>query len=475
MEDSTQKLADMVTAIKFETLPKAVVHEAKRVLLDSIGCAIAGVVTDKGKYSVELARRLAGPAESTILGTGDKVSCSSAAFANGELINALDWDALLVPGHVTPFVIPAPLALAESNRASGKDLIVATVLGHEVSARMSLAMTPMRSFVAEGPEWGKVEWHADFGYGPNIFGGVIGAGKVLHFEQEEMLNAVGLAGHMCPISGENNWMRHGPTFMYKYGSPGWVSLAATIAALLSQIGYTGNPTVLDGEYGFWRCFGSERWEPEALIGGLGEKWHFLTIHFKPYPACGCMHTALDCLISIIEKNDIKPEEIEHIDVLADPIVEFPNWYNRDIETHIDAQFKMAYSYAVAANRVKIAPEWQDLHTITDPKIIRFMDKISVGAHPDYGKRALEDKTFLASHIASVEVKAGGKVFREERKYAKGIASPEEFRMTDDELIGKFRNNISRTVPWKRIDRAVESIMELERIEDVSKIFEAFVI
>ena len=125
MSSLTQELAKFAAEIKFEDLPQTVVHEAKRVLLDSIGCALAGIAVDKGKIPVELARRSGGSPESSIIGVGGKVSCSNAAFANGELINALDYDTILVPpGHVTPYVIPAPLAVAESVGASGSFLSV---------------------------------------------------------------------------------------------------------------------------------------------------------------------------------------------------------------------------------------------------------------------------------------------------------------------------------------------------------------
>lgn len=97
----TDVLAIFAFETKFENLPGTVVHEAKRILLDSIGCALAGISTDKGKIAVQLAERLGGPSESSIIGRGDKVSCNSAAFTNGELINALDYDTILVPpGHI---------------------------------------------------------------------------------------------------------------------------------------------------------------------------------------------------------------------------------------------------------------------------------------------------------------------------------------------------------------------------------------
>ena len=97
MNSFGQELARFVVETKFEHLPEAVVHEARRIFLDSIGCALAGITTDKGKISIALARRLGGPPESAIIGIGDKVSYCNAAFANGELINRWDSDPVVVP------------------------------------------------------------------------------------------------------------------------------------------------------------------------------------------------------------------------------------------------------------------------------------------------------------------------------------------------------------------------------------------
>ena len=107
MSSLSQELAKFVIETKFDDLPEDVVHEGKRSLLDSIGSAIAGVTIDKGKIAVTVVKRLGGPQESSIIGVGDRVSCSNAAFANGELVNGLDYDA--VP-HIPPIctLIPHP-------------------------------------------------------------------------------------------------------------------------------------------------------------------------------------------------------------------------------------------------------------------------------------------------------------------------------------------------------------------------------
>ena len=115
-----------------EGLPAEVVHEAKRSLLDALGCGIAGLATDKGRIAAVTAKRLAGPGESSILGLGDRVSCANAALADGELINGLDYDAI---PHIQPFVILPALAIAESIGATGKELIVSTAIAQEVAEK----------------------------------------------------------------------------------------------------------------------------------------------------------------------------------------------------------------------------------------------------------------------------------------------------------------------------------------------------
>ncbi len=120
MAENTKKLAEFVHTSKFSNLPTDVIHQTKRTLLDAVGCAIAGRSMQAAKLAIELAIRLGGPKESTIIGSNAKVACNNAAFANGQLINAQDFD----PGsieHDSAGVIAGALALAEATGASGKD------------------------------------------------------------------------------------------------------------------------------------------------------------------------------------------------------------------------------------------------------------------------------------------------------------------------------------------------------------------
>ena len=286
---------DFLIETEFENLPPEVIHEAKRSLLDALGCAVAGIATDKGKIAVSLAKRLGGPQESTIMGVGDKVSCTNAAMANGELINGLDFDAI---SHIHPFAIPPALAMAESAKASGKDLILSTVLAQEVAKRFVLALSNMLAKLTEEARTPDVFGNSN----ETIFGATAGAGKILKINAEQMAHALGIAAYLCPLPVCRDWEDTIPKSMIKYVSAGWVSQTAVTAALLAQEGYTGNPHVFDGEYGFARFYGAERWAPEMVVEGLGDKWRFMEMAYKPYPCCRFFHGSTGCLYQYYRKE-----------------------------------------------------------------------------------------------------------------------------------------------------------------------------
>ena len=199
MENITQKLADFVANIRFEDLPQHVVHESKRLLLDSIGCALAGLSTTKGKLAVEMAKKLGGPPDSTILADGNKVSSPGAAYANDNLINAMDY--CEVP-HVSPWIIPAPLALAECYSSHGKEFLLAVAIGHEIALRMEKALAQhFLNLVTEGPDMGKLIPKPVFGSSQHIFGGAAAAGKILKLNSEQIVHLLGLAGQYVPGAG----------------------------------------------------------------------------------------------------------------------------------------------------------------------------------------------------------------------------------------------------------------------------------
>jgi len=447
----TRELARFAVETRWQDLPQSMAHETKLILLDSIGCALGALTTDKGKMSVALARRLGGTPESSVIGLGGKVSCATAALANGELMLALDVSPIIAGGHDGVYVIPSVLAMAQSAGASGRDLILATALGLEVSARLARAT-------------GRRGGGGFTGNAYSNFGAAAGAGRLLGLDEERLLHALGVAGHLCMVLTYARW-GYGGRYMAKYGVPGWQGTGALTAVLLAEMGYTGDTTVLDDpEHGFAYYVGYKSWDPDEVTHELGKTWSFTGgMHYKPYPCCGVFHGALDCLAGIIEQHELAPEEIESVTAYCGPSVEAPPFTWNEIDSIAGAQFNPRYAVALLVHGVKRGVEWYDPDTMTDPAILEFMDRVVVTAYPDDMKAVGGD---LAPPFSGVDVAARGRTF-EGRTAGRGAAG--RSRMTDEEIVEKFRHNAARVLTREKTDRAVEALLELEGVADVSQL------
>ncbi|MFC1984943.1 MmgE/PrpD family protein [Chloroflexota bacterium] len=465
MGEITEKLVDFVITAKFSDLPHGVVHEAKRVLLDSIGCAIGGLSTDMGRIAVELAKRLGGPCESTIIGTGDMVSCTNAAFANGELINALDFDAMCT-GHKTPVVIAGSLALIENAHASGEDLLLAIALGYETAIRLRYAGEDYMAITKEEPDKVKVRRSKVSDTASATIAVAASTGKILNLDREKMANAIGIAGYIFLPNIGNRFFYVSPIRMTKYAVSGWGTQAGVTSALLAQMGFTGDTEVLDGEICFWEYTGHQYWDAKRLLEELGRKW-LHKISYKQYPTNMPMAGALDCFIQIIEENDIQPEEIQKITARITPLPQYKHMHQNKLRTPLDFHFNIPYAMACAAHRINPA-HWIDQDVRQDQKLREFMQRVEFEIGSDenaFGLAMLADSN---ASLASAEVVAKGKTFKKKTLHNKG-SWEQEFRNTDEELVEKFRENVSRVLPLDKADKVVRAVFELEKLENAAEL------
>ncbi|VWB10046.1 MmgE/PrpD family protein [Burkholderia lata] len=459
-----QQLADFTAGTRYDQLPAPVVDACKRILLDSIGCAVAAVDEPKGRIGIDYARLTGGHGDATIIGTGERVSMSGAAFANGELINALDMDAVVPPGHVTPYVLPGALAVAETSHASGQALIEAIALSHEMSYRIGKAMDYLRD-----TRDGKVAPPPVYGYSSTVFGATAAIVRLKALAPAVLPNALGIAGSIAPVNSQVAWFQHAPSSTIKYLLAGALTQAAMTAAHMAELGHRGDTQILDDrEYGFPRFIGTQRWEPQHITDALGTDWRFPSEQaFKPYPHCRILHALLDGLTEIVETNDIAPHEITGIKAWVEGFVEQPVWLNRNIEHVHDAQFSIAHGLALGAHRPPPGKAWQDPALVFGPSVMALMDKVTHEVHPNYVELL---SGHAASRPAKIEVSARGRTFVDERRYPKGSPSPDPASlMTDDELIAKFRRNVEDVLPAGRIDDVIDAVFTLERADDVASI------
>jgi 2-methylcitrate dehydratase PrpD len=460
-----EQLAEFTTQTTFDQLPPDVVNECKRAMLDSIGVAVAGLDHPKGISGVDYGRMVGGGnGQATIIGTGERMSVVGAAFANAELINALDMCNVTPPGHVTPYVFPGAMAVGETLGSSGKELIVALAVAHEISIRFGKTLANQRD-----TSGGKVIPVKVFGNSSGIFGATAAIGRMKGYSTTMLAHALGIAAYISPVNSQVSWFKHLPSSTVKYIYAGMLVQQALTSAFSAEVGHTGDWQVLDdAEYGYSVFISSPKWEPVHLTQNLGSEWRFPAgTSYKPYPHCRVPQTAFDCVVQIVKENNLKPNEIESIDAFVEAIANQPVWYNRKIDCVQDAQFSMAHGIATAAHLFPLGKIWQAPETVFSDSVMGLMSRVTVGADPDFGKLLEEDP---ASRPARVEIHARGQKFVAQKRYPKGspTVDPSTF-MTNEELIQKFRNNCAGVLPQANIDQIVHDVMNLENVSNIAAI------
>lgn len=461
MENSITRLAEFVNGTNFEDLPKETVEFLKRHLLDTFGCAVAGITSDKGKWGIAFARSyFAGMPQATVLGYGDRMSALGAAFVNAELINGLDYDAAGL--HLPPFVIPPALASAEMHHRSGRELITAVALALEIGTRMSDGLIKVSE---PGSPVARVG-----GPSSSVFGGAAGVSKLERFSEDQTANALGLVGVMSTVNSQSAMHMDLPVNSGKYLMAGWAAQTGMTAPLLVKCGHRGDLKVLDSERGYWLFSGHGGWDSEKAFKGMGDEWRFMKITpFKQFPTCGMMSGGLECITAIVKDNNIRPEEIESIHTYLDPSSAEPMFKNKNIENQIDAQFSVPYNMSVAAFGIKPGVQWQSLSTLHDPRIRAMMDKVIMDVHPEC---AAAQKADPRNRVISVEVKARGQVFSKELRFVKGtVTTGSVMHISDEEYISKFRDNVYVMLPDHKAAAAVDMLMDLDNVQDINELTE----
>ena len=411
----SETLADFIQTATYENLPKEVIHQAKKCLLDTCGAIIAGSFhSTSGKIAQNYARSLEEPPRATIVGTDLMRSTQTAAFANGISAHALELDdgSRHATYHPGSSIIPASLALCEAEGKTAGDLIVAIAVGYETSIRIGKSMNPhhyLRGFHPTGTV--------------AHFGTTAACCKVLNLSVEETVNALGLAGSLA--SGINQYEIDGS--LVKHLHPGNAARNGILSALLAKEGLTGPRGVIEGRLGFCHCF-SDEYDISSITKGLGSKYDILSIYFKPYPSCRYVHYANEATLNILNEHPLTPEDIDQIHILthqnAKQGSDIP-----DYQTVLHARLSIQYGIASILVRGKAGLQEYTEEAIKDPKVHEIAKKITIEIDPEIQKLYPNPR----SMIVQIKDKKGN-IYSSRVDYPKG--DPEN-PMTDDELIDKF--------------------------------------
>jgi len=443
--NETRTLAEFVADLRYEDLPQPVVDQACRIVVDTVGCAISAWAEDPAKshIALEVAKLYARDDGASVIGSaGVKSQPAFAALANGILANAADNDdthkrALLHTGSV---VVPPALALAQTERLSGRDLIVALVAGYEVAVRVGMAVMPTHYRY----------WHSTATNG--TFGAAATAAKALKLDADGVQRALGLAGTQA--AGLNTFFESGD--MTKSIHPGKAAFNGILSAQLAQLGATSPPAILEHPKGYLNAFSTEP-KPQKLVEGLGTTWEILQNGFKYFPSILASHSPIQATLAIVQKHAIDPAQIARITNETYNTVK-SHFSNKDVSTVMAARVSVPYCIAIAAIDGRLTQAQFSPARINDP-LLR-----AVLAHTEVIADAELNKLYPDKFPARVTITLkNGASFQETVLFPKG--DPQD-PLSADELDVKFRENVAAMFSPARADKLLHAIYTLSDARNV---------
>jgi len=448
----TEILADYALSAKYEDLPEAVIEKPKQLILNHIGCAFGGSRMESGQATLRLIRDMGGKPESTIIADGTKVPCLLAGYLNSILLGQLDYDATLASvGHPSISIIPAGLAVGERVKASGKEWIIATVVGFDVCIRVIEAIRASFDVFWKGFARGSGE----------IFGPTAAAGRMLGLSTKEMTHAFGFAGGgATPLRGTGGLQRGLPGLPFK-GSRGVPTATGIWAAFLAKEGFASNSTILEGERGYWAMVGSDQCDYDRMTADLGKKYEIMRIAFKNYPCCQWIQSTATATDAIVQAHHPNPEDIEQIIVTAQP--EMAEYMKYEWKSMMDTEFCIPYDVAMVILGVKPGVEWHTGEHYDDPKVHEIANKVKHNPDPELAKDYYYDRKY----VSTVEIlMKDGRRLLQRMDYGKG--EPEN-PFTREDLINKVTNLALPKIKQDQLDEIITMTERLEEVDNLSEL------
>ena len=448
MGDSiSRKMAQFALSLEYDRIPEPSVNEAKRFLLDSVGCALAALDHEDMRQAYDFVQQLGGTQQATVIGHGTKTNMGNAALMNALLIRAMDYNDIYWkqdPSHPSD-ILPAALAPAEHKGLSGRDLLVGITICYELELRLCLAADPG---VRE------VGWHHAT---LTQFVAPLVAARMLGLTEDQAVAA-------CGISGSSHFTLGGVvaghlTNMKNTADP-MATEAGVRAAMLASTGYSGPVELFEGKEGVFEVLSNVRFDPAKMLDSLGSRFLITECGYKAFPTEALTHQPITAVLEAMTDNRIDPHKVSEVlirtttrgaDILSDPSKYEP----RTKET---ADHSLPYCIAVAVTKGNVLPSDFEQEALTDPFVWEMLPKIKVVADPEI------DGLFPAVKRAIVTITTDdGPSYTVQEDHAKGRA---ENPLSDEELVAKFRANAAHAMSDAAMDRIVDATFALEEVSSV---------
>ena len=448
-ETITAVISRWAAGLSFRDLSEDAVYQAKRFLLDSVGCALGGYRQHDVILALEVLDEIAGRGPSTVIGTGKKMDPVSASLANALMIRCMDYNDIhwkQDPSHPSD-IFPAAMACCERANSNGKELIVGLVLGHEFEMRLCEAAFP--GIRERG-------WHHAT---LTAFVSPIVAGRALHLPWQQIQNAIGIsASHHCTLGA----VTAGKLTMMKNTVDPMATQSGVLAALMAEKDYSGPEHVIDGKEGLTHCFGPE-WKLNILTDGLGVSWRITQCGMKFFPTEALTHAPISAVLDLVKTNDLHPDQIEKVQVRslarAADILSDPSKY--DPRTKETADHSLPYVIAAAIVDRQVTPAQFEMSRIMHPTVRAQLKKVEVVADPEI------EKVFPALQRVVVNITTqDGRTLTKQLDYPKG--DPRN-PLSDQEIEEKFSALAEGVLSASAQKKLKDAIWSLEKVGSVARL------
>jgi len=450
-----RSLGQYAVDLQYSALPDDVAWTAKRMTLDTLGCAVAAFNGEP----VRIARALAGDIQSrkrsaTILGTNDKSSLEMATFVNVTMARYLDLnDYKPKPGGHPSDNILTSLTVADCARSSGADFLLSVVLAYEVQGAFG-----------EATRFKDREWGWDYTNNVLMASALI-ASRLLGLSPEQAANAVSIAvnAHVSMLQ-----VRSGEISLWKAGSSGEAARCGVFSALLAAEGMTGPTEIFEGEYGYFKkVMGTDKLTIDDL--GRDGAYSISSTRIKLYPANGSTQPGICAAIAAKAKLP-GVDEIDRIEITTNARTLKGSGSGAEKwapKTHETADHSLPYVVAMGLMDGNVSPASYAEDRLRDPATLGLMSKMTVAEDPEFTAQfPAKSVTALRIHLKS------GEIVSEKVDYPKGHPA---LPVTDAEIEQKFRGLTEGTLSTSKADKIIDYVWTLDKQPDLRPLIELCVV
>ena len=438
--DETREIARFVHETDYEDIPPALIDEFKIFVLDALAAGFIGSMQPWSRMVVDMVHALGGNAEASVFNQSWKTDVSRAALANGTMIGSFECEPL-TGTHASGTVLPALMALGERDHIGGKAFLTALILGSEVSGRLS------RTAVGLESERG---FHNPGTQGP--FAAALAVGKLYHFDEPTLVNAMGVAGSHAAGLLEFAWEGANTKRMHL----GRAAQLGLESALLAQRGYTGPSTVIEGRYGYYNAF-SLPTTLEKLTDGLGKTWAVQPPSHKSFATHATHQAVVQAIQDFKQEHPFDPKAITRVAVRGPERMMESRHGVREPKSVMGGQYSLPFTTAVALTRDMSNPLVYDDAALNDPLVRDLAKRVElIPVHAEAGANS------------EVILDIGGMSHTLPTHPYKG--SPRN-PFTWDAMCEKFSRYAGQVIAQTRLAKIIGAVKDLENSTDMAQLAE----